>query len=673
MSLAACWRYLALLLVPSLFAGALPSRAYADVLTWHNTIARTGLNGSETLLTPAAVNSNQFGLLKNVLVDGKVDAQPLYVSALRVNGATHNLLFVATEHDSLYAIDADSGTIYWQTSMLAAGETTSDSRGCGQIVPEIGITSTPAIDRAAGPNGTLFLVAMSKNAAGSYFQRIHAIDLSTGAERSGGPRAVQASFPGTGDNSANGTVVFDPKQYVARPALLLRDGMVFTSWGSHCDIRPYSGWVIAYSVTTLGRSAVFNAAPNGSEGALWNAGAGPAADTIGNIYVALANGTFDTVLNAQGLPSKGDYGNAMLKMHDLTLTPLDYWTMYNSTAESNADVDLGSGGLMLLPDQRDASGKVWHLAVAAGKDTNLYLTNRDAMGHYDAANDGTIYQQLSGVLPGGVWSSPAYFNGRVYYGSVGSSLRSFPITAARLQGTGIQTTTTVFPYPGATPSISASGSSNGILWATTNASPAVLHAYDAANLGTELYNSAQAGTRDQFGVGNKFITPTVANGKVYVGTTNGVAIFGFIPLIAAIVTDGDYVLKNAHSQLVLDSPSGSANSGSAMSQSQADQGLSQSWFVSYNGDGYYTIQNVSSELFLTDPNSSATEGLSLEQASATHDDSQLWSLQPSGGGYAIANRATGLVLDDRGLTLAEGSHIILWRPNGGSNQTWTLE
>lgn len=656
-------------------AFALQCAGQTDVLTWHNDAARTGQNLTESLLTPARVNAATFGLLTNVVVDGKVDAQPLYVSALSVNGqGMHNVLFIATEHDSVYAVDADTGKLYWKKSLLGSGETTSDTRSCSQVSPEIGITATPVIDRNAGGHGTIFLTAMSKNASGSYYQRIHALDLSTGAEQSGSPVVVQATYPGTGANSSNGEVVFDAKQYKDRPALLLLNGTLYTSWGSHCDIGPYTGWMIAYNESTLKQAAVLDYTPNGSDAAPWNAGSGPAADASGSIYVALGNGTFDTTLTAQGFPSKSDYGNSMIKVNGATLGVLDYWTMYNSTSESAGDVDLGSGGLMVLPDQTDSTGKVRHLAVAAGKDGNLYVADRDSMGHYDATNDGTIYQQLSGALPGGVWSSPAYFNERVYYGSVGNSMRSFPVSAARLNGNSIQTTSTVFGYPGTTPSISANGTANAIVWATENTNPAVLHAYQAGSLSTELYNSNQAASsRDHFGVGNKFIVPTIANGKVYVGTTNSVAIFGWIRQQGAPVADGDYVILNLYSQLAMDDPGWSTASGIAIFQWPADGYANQEWFLSYNGSGYYTVQNVASKLFLCDENGSTTPGTSLVQALPSNDDSQLWSLTASGTGYVIRNKASGLVLDDKSWSKSSGANIILWPGNGDSNQTWLLK
>ena len=664
-----------LFLMPIVFANSLPSHAQNDVLTWHNDIARTGQNLSESILTPALVNSTNFGLIANVAVDGKVDAQPLYASAITLPGqGTHNILYIATEHDSVYAVNADSGTIYWQKSLLAAGETTSDDRNCGQVTPEIGITSTPVIDRSAGAHGTIFLVAMSKDASGNYYQRIHALDLTTGAEQANSPVVVQATYPGTGDGSSNGVVTFSPGQYKERPGLLLMNGALYTSWGSHCDDRPYAGWLMAYSENTLKQTSVIDFAPNGSDAALWNAGAGPAADSSGNIYVALANGTFDTTLTAAGFPSGGDYGNAIAKLalQNGKLNVLDYWTMYNSDSESNGDVDLGSGGLMVLPNQVDSTGTTRYLAVAAGKDNNLYLVDRNNMGHYDANNDGTIYQQLSGALPGGVWSSPAYFNGNIYYGSVGSNLRAFQLSQAKLVTSAVQTTSTTFAYPGTTPSVSAYGAANGIVWATENTNPAVLHAYEAGNLDAELYNSNQAGTRDHFGAGNKYIVPTIVNGKVYVGTTNSVGIFGFVRQSAPLLADGPYVMTNANSQLVLDDPASSQASGVAMYQWPANGGLNQRWFFSFNGNGYYTIQNVSSKLFLTDPGSASSYGVSLEQNTPLNTDAQLWSLTSTSSGLVIKNKATGLVIDDSGLTKATGAHIILWPPNNGLNQSWTL-
>jgi hypothetical protein len=505
----------------------------SDVLTYHNDNARTGQYLAEAILTPLNVNSAHFGKLFVLGVDGKVDAQPLYKGGVSIPGAgTHNVLYVATEHDSVYAFDADaSGGPLWHRSMVLAGETPSDDRGCSQVTPEIGVTATPVIDPAAGPHGTIYVVAMSKNGSGQYFQRLHALDITTGAEEFGGPVTVMATFPGIGDNSSGGKVVFDPAQYKERPGLLLLGGMIYTTWSSHCDIRPYTGWIIAYDQMTLAQRAILNITPNGEGGSIWAAGAGPAADTDGYIYFLAANGTFDTTLNAGGFPSKGDFGNAFVKLSPAApLHVTDYFTMYNTVAESDADEDLGSGGALVLPAMIDSMGQTRRLAVGAGKDANIYPVDRDNMGKFNPDGDTNIYQQLTGGLQGSEFAMPAFFNSTLYYGAVGAPIVAFPFTQARLPANPSSSTPNAFPYPGATPSISANLSSNAILWAVANASNAVLYAYDAGDLSRELYNSNQApGGRDNFGAGNKFITPTIAHGKVYVGTTNGVGVFGLLP------------------------------------------------------------------------------------------------------------------------------------------------
>jgi len=500
-----------------------------DVTTHHNDQARTSQNLNEATLTPSNVNVTHFGKTGFLPVDGKVDAQPLYLSKLNIPGkGTHNVLYIATEHDSVYAFDADNGTTLWKVSLLGANETTSDARNCSQVIPEIGITATPVIDRSRGPNGVIYVVAMSKNRTGSYFQRLHALDVTTGAEVLGGPTNIQASFPGTGDNSSGGNVIFDPKQYAERAGLLLLNGILYTSWTSHCDIRPYTGWIIGFDASSLSRKSVLNLTPNGNEGSIWMSGAAPAADSAGNIYFLDANGTFDTTVNASGFPLHANFGNSFLKLSTSAgLAVADYFAAFDTIQQSSVDGDFGSGGAMLLPDVSDSSGHVWHLAVGAGKDAKIYVVNRDSMGKFNPSTN-NIYQEIQGALSGPVFSAPAYFNNSVYYGAVGDSIKAFSISNARLSSTPSMQTSNRFPYPGASPAISANGSSNAILWAAENGGTAILHAYDANNLSRELYNSNQSGSRDQFGAGNKFITPTVVNGKVYVGTTSGVAVFGLL-------------------------------------------------------------------------------------------------------------------------------------------------
>ena len=507
-----------------------PPASSVDVTTYHNDNGRTGQNLSETTLTTGNVNSTNFGKLFTIPVDGKVDAEPLYLSNLTVSGQSHNVLYVVTEHDSVYAFDADTGTQLEQVSLLGAGETTSDNRGCSQVTPEIGITATPVIDRKAGSHGTIYVVAMSKDGSGGYHQRLHALDATTLAEEFGGPKEVQATFPGSGDGSSAGNVVFAPGQYEERAGLLLLNGVVYLGWTSHCDIRPYTGWLMGYDQNTLAQTSVLDLTPNGNEGAIWMSGAGLAADSSGNIYFLDANGTFDTTMNTNGFPNQGDYGNAFLKISTTNkqLAVADYFEMSNQAQENGTDQDLGSGGALLLPDVSDNSSKTWHLAVGAGKDSNIYLVDRDNLGKFSSSGN-NIHQELPGALAGGVWSMPAYFNQTIYYGAVGNHIRAFSISNAQLSSSPSSQTANSFPYPGATPSVSANGTGNGILWAAENNNPAVLHAYDATNLANELYNSSQAsGGRDQFGTGNKFITPMIVNGKVYVGTTNGVGVFGLL-------------------------------------------------------------------------------------------------------------------------------------------------
>jgi hypothetical protein len=508
-----------------------PSTRGTDVVTYKNDLARTGQNLTESRLTLANVNSAGFGKLRFLATDGKVDGQPLYLSALSVGAAAHNVVFVATENDSVYAFDADSGATLWHVSLLGAGESPSDPRGCSQVVPVIGITSTPVIDRSAGPHGAIYVVAMSNG--GGYHQRLHALDVTTGAELFGGPTEITANFSASG----GATISFDPGQYAERAALLLNNGTIYTTWTSHCDIAPYTGWIIAFSQSTLKRTAVYNVAAGatGTGGApqgpaIWMAGGGPAADAAGNVYFLTANGAFETSLNAQGFPSRGDYGNSFVKLTGgaTAFAVADYFTMSNEIAESEADQDLGSGGAMLLPDLTDSGGTVRHLVVGAGKDGNLYVVNRDNMGKFNAGSN-NIWQQLSAVFSGGIWSTPAWFNGTVYYGPVQGNLMAFPVRNAKLPASAASKSPGTFGYPGTAPAVSANGTANGILWAHENSNTAVLHAYEAGNLAHELYNSSQAaGGRDQFGAGNKFITPTIADGKVFVGTQSGVAVFGLL-------------------------------------------------------------------------------------------------------------------------------------------------
>jgi len=524
------------------------SASSVTVLTFHNDNARTGQNLSETILTTSNVNSMQFGLVGTITVDGLVDAEPLYVGGLTVNGATHNVLFIATENDSVYAFDADTFTQLWHNALLnGTGESPSDSRGCNQVVPMIGVTSTPVIDQGAGPNGTIFLVAMSKS-GNTFHQRLHALDLTTGLDRMTATD-VQATFSGTGSGSSGGVQTFNPASYEERAGLLLLNGVIYTTWTSHCDATPYNSWVIGFNESNLARSVILDMTANGAsaaghggqEGGIWMAGAGPAADSSGNIYLLIGNGTFDTTLSGSNFPNQCDFGNSFMKLstsanncHGTGLGVSDYFTMHNaccdSSSESFQDTDLGSGGAMVLPDSIGA-----HLAVGAGKDSNLYVVNRDGMGKFNSSNDSAIYQELGGALGGGVWSAPAYFNNTVYYGPVDNNLLAFAISNAKLSSTPTKSSHQ-FGYPGTMPSVSANGNSNGIVWAAQTGTTGTLYAFNAANM-TQLFSGNFTATASA-----KFATPMIANGKVYVGTgptnnSNGgsVAVFGLLNPSAKLI------------------------------------------------------------------------------------------------------------------------------------------
>ncbi len=516
-------------------AGSERCRAQTNVLTYHNDIGRTGQNLTESVLTPANVNYFTFGKLLTVPVDGQVYAQPLYVSAVPIGTqGSRPVVYAATENDSLYAFDAQTGSAYWQARLLNAGETPADiPNNCQDLVPQMGITATPAIDLTIGPHGTIYAIAKSKDPAGNYHFRLHALDITTGSEEFGGPTEIAATYPGTGDNSTNGTVVFDPKQYNSRPGLLVFKSAVYVGFGSNCDHRPYTGWLMGYNELTLRQNRVFNFAPNGSEAGVWQGGGGIAAGSGGSIFVSVGNGTFDTTLNAQGFPSQGDYGNAFVKLNPVgsQLVAADYWTMYNTISESDADLDLGSGGIMLLPLLTDAKGKTHQLGIGAGKDRSIYVFNRVNMGKFNPSSNGRLYQEVVSALGGGEFGSPAWFNGTVYFGATRDVMRAFQMNLALLSSSASSTTAATFPYPGTTPAISANGTTNGIVWAVNSSASAVLHAYDATNLATELYNSNQAPSgRDTFGAGTKFSVPTIADGQVFVGTANSVVVFGLLPV-----------------------------------------------------------------------------------------------------------------------------------------------
>ncbi len=505
---------------------------YAGKFTHHNDNFRTGANVNETVLSPATVNSTIFGKLFTWQLDGTMHASALYVANVNIPGVgLRNVVYAATEHDSVYAFDADgqSATPLWKTSFInpAAGVTTvpaNDTGECCDIAGEIGITGTPVIDPSTR---TLYVVAKTKEVSGgtNYVQRLHALDIATGAEKFGGPVVIQASVPGTGTGSVGGQIAFDPLRENQRPALLLSNGVVYMAFGSHGDQQPYHGWVLGYNATTLQRVMAHNATPNGSGGGIWQSGAGLAGDASGNVYYISANGTF----NASGT----NFGDSFVKLGP-TGSVVDYFTPSYQAALEAANFDLGSSGLTLLPDQ---PGLHPHLALSAGKNETIHVVDRDNMGHYNPSNDNQIVQSLVNIFPNGTpepgnYNAPVYLNGTVYFGPVNDTLMAFQLSNGLLPVVPTSKTSEVYTYPGGAIAASSNGASNGILWAVQrNGSVAAggLRAYDATNLAVQLYNSDQAGTRDTLDVAAKFSVPLIANGKVFVGSMSQLTVYGLLP------------------------------------------------------------------------------------------------------------------------------------------------
>jgi hypothetical protein len=503
-----------------LFLGLLSSsQAQVSVLTYHNDNFRTGANTNETILTPANVSSNIFKRLFTRSVDGYVYAQPLVAAGVNLpRFGPRNVVYVATEHDSVYAFDADTGHSYWHAKLLPKGGKTVDSvkdANCTDLIPEIGVTSTPVIDPSTS---TIYVVEKGKTNT-VFYQRLHALDLATGAEKFGGPVGLTASTSGTGDGNNGGTVTYNPLQQNQRSALLLANGVVYIASAAHCDNDPYHGWILAYNATNLSQVAAFNTTPNSGRGGVWMSGCGPSADTNGNIYVSTGNGGFDA--NTSG----SDYGDSTLELTS-GLTVSDYFTPFDQANLDATDGDHGAGGVLLLPDQPGAHP---HLAIQGGKEGSIYVLNRDNMGHFHAGDDSQIVQPLPSII-GPIFFTPAYFNGNIYCNGVGDNLKEFSLTNGLLSTNPVSQSASSLGFPGATPSISANGNSNAIVWTIqtdafmTKNGQAILHAYDATDLTKELYNSATS--RQPTGAAVKFAVPTIANGKVYVGAVHRLAVYG---------------------------------------------------------------------------------------------------------------------------------------------------
>ena len=529
-------RVIATALLLSLFA--LAAEGQVNVTTEHNDNFRSGQNVNETILTPANVNVSNFGRLFSDVVDGYIYAQPLYVPSVTIPGkGVHNVIYVVTEHDSVYAFDADSndgGGLLWHTSFINPGDgiTTISTQdvNCDAISPEIGVTSTPVIDVSTN---TIYVLAETKE-QGSFFHRLHALDITTGMEKNGGPVTITAQVAGTGQGSSGGFITFDPLMELNRPGLSLSQGNIYIAWSSNCDNPPFHGWVMGYDKTTLQPKGVWATTANGGFGGIWMSGGGIAADASGNLFIPTGNGTFDTA----GLDPV-DFGDSIVKLAGSanSFGPVDYFTPYDQGNLGDNDEDLGSGGALLLPDQ---PGAHVHELVQAGKEGSIYVVDRDHMGHFNPNNNSQTVQNIVGQV-GGLFSTPAYWNGNVYFGGYLDALKAFSLTNGMLSAVPTSQSGVTFRFPGPTASVSANGNTNGIVWAlqtdvTLNGGNEVLYAFDATNLGNELYDTTQNPTRDTVGGAVKFATPTIANGKVYVGAAQRLSVFGTISPTAAAPT-----------------------------------------------------------------------------------------------------------------------------------------
>jgi hypothetical protein len=499
------------------------------MFTHHNDKSRTGANLNEIVLTPANVNSSTFGKLATFTTDGIAHASPLYVANVNIPSVgIRNVVYVATEHDSVYAFDADApgGNPLWKVSFInpAAGITTvpnGDTGECCDITPEIGITGTPVIDTTTN---TLYVVAKTKEGTNTYWQRLHALDITTGAEKFGGPVIVQASISGTGVGSSGGTLPFSQLHQNQRTALVLNNGVVYFGFGSHGDYQPYHGWLFGYNATTLQQVLVYSSTRNGEGGGIWLSGGAPVIDANNNFFFATGDGAFDA--NTGGV----DFGDSFIKL-SATGTVLDYFTPHNEGQLDTNNLDLDAGGLILLPDQPGAHP---HLLVSAGKDGSIFLVDRDNMTHFNTTDQNP--QTLFNIFPFGTplpgnYSSPVYFNGAVYFAPVADVLQMFKLNNGLLTAAPTSTSPEAYAYPGGALSISANGNTNGILWAVQKNGTAqgTLRAYDASNLTFELYNSDQAGARDTLDIAAKFAIPLVVNGKVFVASNSNLTVYGLLP------------------------------------------------------------------------------------------------------------------------------------------------
>ena len=644
-----------------------PSESRAQkVLTQHNDLSRSGANPNETVLTTSNVNENSFGKLFSLPVDGFVYAQPLYDQGVSIMGGIHNVVYVATAHDSVYAFDADSGARYWY--MPLGHSVPSSVINTQNILVEVGIISTPVIDPSSG---TLYVVTKTYENSVQIF-RLHALDITTGAEKFGGPVEIAASVSGSGQQSSGGQVPFVASRENQRAAVTLVNGIVYLAFASHEDYSPYHGWLLGYKASNLQQVQAYNVTPNSGEGAIWMGGQGLVADSSNNLYLITGNSTQSTDNAAD------DYGESFLKLvpSGNSLTVADYFKPKNYDNLNANDNDLGSTGAFAIPGTSYIAG--------GSKDGMVYVVNTNNMGKLNTSSDQVVQEFQA---DNGLWGSPAFFNNTMYIWGVNEPLKAYQFSGGHFNTS--PSSQSSYSTPGGTTSGSVSVSSNGtnpgtaIVWATAPTGDpdhatvgGDMYAYDANNLSTLLWSTSQNVSRDSYGDFAKFVAPTVANGKVYVGTDSGqVAVYGLLPGGGGnLIANGNYVLTSVHSGMALDDPGFSTKKSEDMEQWGVNNGTNQQWTVTNLGNNVITLTNVASGQLLDVTAGSKGNSALVDQYPATGGTNQQWHVISVGGGhYELTSVNSGLALDvDKGGTTA-GEAIDQFTYQGNPWQQWNFQ
>lgn len=670
----------------ALWLGSLLAAPAAEVLTQHNDQFRSGANTRETLLRPANVNSAQFGKLYSYAVDGYVYAQPLYVSNLTIAGVPRNVLFVATMEDSIYAFDADANKTHWH-KQFTGGDITAvpivDIAGVNNsnIHGNVGILSTPVIDRATS---TIYLLARTKNTRNkTYHQALHALDLATGAEKFGGPMPIAP--PG-----------FDPKLQAQRPGLGLCNGKVYVCWGSHEDIKPYHGWVMSFNAATLALERTFNTTPGGSEGAIWHAGQAPAFDRAGNVYVTTGNGDWNGTTQ---------WGQSCLKLSP-SLSVLDWFTVDDYAAMNRGDTDFGASGCLLVPGSTGYPSTSY--VLTGGKDGRLFVLDASGRMGHKGPRDANAHQMWQAVQIGRcsyhIHGSPIYWESKaegrmIYLWGENDAGKAFKFDGTKFDPkpftkTAVTSPTTGCGMPGSILSLSSNGGADGILWASSvytgdavhDIVPGVLRAYDADNLGIELWNSRQNKARDDLGKLAKYVAPTIANGKVYMATfSKTVCVYGpraasdpqgdDAPPDAAPVPDGVYKIINRRSHLALAVEGGSEANSAAVVQEEYTGAESQQWTLTRLDDGTYKIVGVKSDKALDVTGNSGQSGALIDIYPYKGQNNQQWEIESAAtkGFFTIKGVGSAMLLDVPGGSTEAGTKVQQFESNGAEQQEWLLQ